>query len=210
MEIPDYIAFPSIVTALCSSRNLEETQLTFTNKGDTIVSVICRLLGDDIRRTVRLCGCTQSNDSWFKRNVQDVRAQTATQLHPRILTDALSTDLGSRSEPSALPTPVAQALLSSSADAWLPNPFYKPLDCLDPLTRHALLTRIFRHALEIKLPAPLVSLLQGRYWFDSSRFDAGVARVLVETSQEFEVRHFKCFDLHGRNDARSCHAVRCN
>ena len=84
----------------------------------------------------------------------------------------------------------SKALLPEEKDAhaWLPNPFYKPLQNIDSLIRRALLTRMFEHALYSEPQAQTNNADQSESWFDASHFNATVAKVLLQVSREFEVR----------------------
>ena len=157
------------------------------DSSDTTFAVIRQLLGEGSRRMVTLYQASRDSDSKFELHVQRLRAQASAQFLPRIHTKAISKCLDSTLSSSGTVTSAVTVPGPSEAEAWLPNPFYKPLGNTDPLVRRALLSRIFRYALEIEPPAQGRYVNQGGDWFDASRFDTAVARSILTASEEFEV-----------------------
>ena len=105
-----------------------------------------------------------------------IRAET-TQKQPDNVTEA-----------SQVSAPGVLTPLTGDAATWLPNPFYKPLNTVDPQIRRALLTRIFRHALDTQVTMLSSVITSSGDSLDASRFDAASAKALLKTNQEFEVR----------------------
>jgi len=210
MQIPDFVAFPSIITALCTSSSLEEVQLTFTRSSDITDDILDQLLRDNTGRKVRLCQSSRVNDDLFENQVQQVRARTSPQDRPRILTDSQSINCKNLLELATLSTPMSLHPMSGDECASLPNPFYKPLGYIKSPARHAILTRIFQHAVAVESPAQPTHLGLGGDWFDPRRFNTAVARVLLAVSQEFEVRQSVLCSTHTNYGTTSLLAGYCN